>query len=258
LAPDHRVVVIGLGGLGCPALLALAETRGLAYVLVDDDQVDESNLGRQVLYGESDLGRSKALAARDALVARGVPQAAIDTRQERLSTATAQDLVRGASVVLEGTDDYGAKFLCADACALERVPVVHGAALGWRATALSVAPGGAPCYRCLFEDVPEGPAPNCSSAGVIGPVTGIAGALLAELALSALLGKPRFGQIVSYDGLGDRLRTTFVTARADCPLCGPGRSIFAVDERRYPRQICAAQNPRSHAHERHRSLSHPS
>lgn len=160
-------------------------------------------------------------------------------------------------MVIEGTDDYAAKFLCADAARLERVAVVHGAALGWRATVLPVAPAGAPCYRCVFEDVPDGPAPNCASAGVIGPVTGLAGALLAEQALAILDGTARYGQIVSYDGLRDQLRATPLTARADCPLCSPGRSIFAVDERRYPRQICAAQNPRSQAHERHRSHSHP-
>jgi adenylyltransferase/sulfurtransferase len=258
LASDGRVVVIGMGGLGCPALLALAQHPGLAFVLLDDDVVDSSNLGRQILYGDGDVGRPKVLAARDALVARGVSQPAIETKEERLSPATARERVRGASVVIEGTDDYAAKFLCADACALERVPVVHGAALGWRATVLCVAGAGAPCYRCLFEDVPDGPLPNCSSSGVIGPVTGIAGALLAEQALRVLAGTARFGQVASYDGLADRLRTTPVAARPGCPLCGREPSIFAVDERRYPRQICAAQNPRSHAHERHRSHSHPS
>lgn len=244
---DRPVVVIGLGGLGCPTLLGLARTPGLRFVLVDDDVVDESNLGRQVLYGPKDVGRPKTLAARDALGARGVPATFVELYQGRFSTGNARDLVRGAAVVVEGTDDYGAKFLCADACALERVPVVHGAALSWRGTAFAVPAGGAPCYRCLFEDVPDGPQPSCSSAGVIGPVTGIVGAWLAEEALAVLSDKARFGQIVSYDGLSDRLRRSSVAARPDCPLCGCDRSIFAVDERRYPRQMCAAEPRRSHA-----------
>jgi molybdopterin/thiamine biosynthesis adenylyltransferase len=247
LPPDRTVVVIGLGGLGCPTLLGLVQTPGLRFVLVDDDVVDESNLGRQILYGPKDVGRPKTLAARDALRARGVPDACVELHAERFSAGNARDLVRGAAVVIEGTDDYGAKFLCADACALERVPVVHGAALSWRGTAFTVAAAGAPCYRCLFEDVPDGPQPNCSSAGVIGPVTGMVGAWLAEEALSVLSDRARFGQILSYDGLCDRLRRSRVGARPDCPLCGCDRSIFTVDERRYPRQMCAAEPRRSHA-----------
>jgi molybdopterin/thiamine biosynthesis adenylyltransferase len=253
-----RIVVIGLGGLGCPALWALGSQTEASYLLIDDDTVSESNLARQILYEETDLGAKKVAAARERLVQRGVPRAHIDVFDGRLEPDNARALLRGARVVIEGTDDYATKFLCADTCYLERVPVVHGAALGWQATAWCVSETAQPCYRCLFEDVPDGAVRTCATAGVIGPVTGIAGALLAELALSVLEEKAPHGVLFAYDGLKDRLRKVPIASRPDCPLCGREPRIFAVDELRYPRQTCADQTPRSHADERHHSHPHPS
>lgn len=235
-----RVVVVGLGGLGCPALHCLPGKANLELVLLDDDVVDESNLGRQVLYTDRDIGRSKSLAARDALLARGVQARNIIAPEERLLPETARHWVQGADVVMEGADNYATKFLVADGCKLEGVPVVHGAALGWNATVWAVSPSGGPCYRCLFEDVPPGRAMSCESAGVIGAVTGIAGALMADLAASILAGAPRYGSLLSFEGRHDRLREVRIQARDACPLCGPRQSIFAVDERRYTRHTCAA------------------
>lgn len=240
----RRVVVIGLGGLGCPALWALADCRDIEFALVDDDVVDESNLGRQVLFGDRDIGTSKLEAAQRRLIELGVAERAIVSYHGRLVPNMARDIVRGASVVLEGADNYATKFLCADACFLEGVPVVHGAALGWQATVFSVSARGTPCYRCLFEDIPTTVEQNCSTAGVMGPVTGIAGALMADRALARLASvpseQPVRGEIWSFDGKKDLLRRVEVSARADCPLCGPKRTIFAVDEDRYKRQTCAA------------------
>lgn len=253
-----RVVVVGLGGLGCPALLALSARRDARFLLIDDDVVSESNLARQLLYRDEDVGSPKTVAARGRLGSLGVDESRIDVFEGRLEPANARELVSGAAVVVEGSDDYATKFLCADACHLEGVPVVHGAAIGWQATAWCVAPKGQPCYRCLFEDVPEGAQENCATLGVIGPVTGIAGALLAELAVRVLAGTPKTGSVFAYDGLRDRLREVPISARPNCPLCGREPRIFAVDEQRYPRQTCAGQPPRSYAHERHRSHPHAS
>ncbi len=252
---DKTVLLVGVGGLGCPAAWALASS-GVRLVLCDDDMVDESNLHRQLLFREADVGRSKLEAARDRLIERGARPERVELVQSRLLPDNARQLVAQADVVLEGSDNYATKFLAADACYLERTAVVHGAALGWRATAWAVSAHGEPCYRCLFEDLPQGDAPNCNSAGVIGPVVGFAGAMLAELCLRVLTTPAdsdqsntgtTFGVLFSYDGKRDRLRETPVRARADCPLCGTSTSgqaampqILNLEEQRYTQPICAA------------------
>ena len=234
LAPRWRVLLVGLGGLGCPAALALARAGVGTLRMVDDDVVDEANLHRQILYGPEDVGKDKLDAAGHALepVAR-----ASGTRVEFVRTRflpdNARELARGVDLVIEGADNFATKFLAADACHLEHRPLVHGAGLRWVGTAWSVAPGGRPCYRCLFEDVPSGPQLNCDGAGVMGPVVGLVGALMAELALRALSGRGARPELWTLDGKTDTLREVPVAARASCPLCGTAPSILDIDEARY-------------------------
>jgi molybdopterin/thiamine biosynthesis adenylyltransferase len=233
-------LLVGLGGLGCPAALALARAGVGRLILVDDDLVDLTNLHRQILYLETDVGRHKLDAAKDALGRAGAREVVL--QRTRLLPETARGLIASADVVLEGSDNFATKFLAADAAHLEGKPIVHGAAVRLHGTAWLVNAGGAPCYRCLFEDLlPEGSAPNCSEAGVLGPVVGIVGALMADLALDVLLGETsREGTIFSYDGKRDRLRSTPVTRRADCPLCGERPLIHSIEERRYYEPTCPA------------------
>jgi adenylyltransferase/sulfurtransferase len=234
-------LVVGVGGLGCPAASTLVRAGVGRVVLVDDDLVDETNLHRQILFGEDDVGRDKLDAARRALL-KANPAARIDLVRSRFLPDNACELARSADVVVEGADNYATKFLVADACRIEERPVVHGSAVRWRATAWAVGSRGAPCYRCLFEDLPAGEAqPNCAEAGVMGPVVGIAGALMADLALRVLVGDASaFGTIHTFDGLADRLRAVGVQRRDACALCGPRRSIFDIDEARYTGTSCAA------------------
>jgi molybdopterin/thiamine biosynthesis adenylyltransferase len=120
------------------------------------------------------------------------------------------------------------------------VPVVHAAAVRWVGTVMCAAPSGKPCYRCLFEDVP-GAAPDCQTAGIIGPVCGVVGGIAAEMALSAARGDARLvGKIATFDGLRDELRVIDVPARPGCPLCGNEPSIFDLSETRYTGAACAA------------------
>jgi molybdopterin/thiamine biosynthesis adenylyltransferase len=228
---SKSVLIVGAGGLGCPAALALVES-GVGHVAIaDDDQVELTNLHRQVLYDDSDVGRDKLDAALETLAHHAAPEQRLEAVRTRLLPENARELVRGYDLVLEGADNFATKFLAADACHLERRPLVHGAAVRFRATVWCVAPEGGPCYRCLFEDLPAADdALTCADAGVMGPVVGLAGALMADLALSALLGAPRYGTLFSYDGLKDRLRDIPVTARPSCPLCGPAATISAIDE----------------------------
>ena len=232
---EKSALVVGVGGLGCPVALALAEAGVGRIVLCDDDLVDSTNLHRQILFTESDVGSDKLQAAERALYRAGARPGSIELVHSRFLPENARDLARGVDVVIEGADNFATKFLCADACFLAARPVVHGAAVRLRATVLCVAAEGAPCYRCLFEDLPSGAAaPNCAEAGVLGPVVGFAGALMADRALSVLLGDTRvFGNLVSFDGKADRAREHTLAARPRCALCSAERSIAKIDYDRY-------------------------
>jgi len=239
-----RALLVGLGGLGCPAALALARAGVGTLGLCDDDEVDVANLHRQILFGEADVGAPKVEAAATALRravaggAAGVSPLELRLHRTRLLPDNALELVRGYDVVLEGSDNFATKFLAADACALAGVPVVHASAVRWIGTALAVAAGGRPCYRCLFEDLPEGDSPNCAEAGVVGPVVGLVAAAQADLALGILDGADVAGELVTLDGLAGVLRRRRLAARPGCPLCDT-RRIRSIDEASYAGAPCS-------------------
>jgi len=239
---QRSALVVGVGGLGCPVALALAEAGLGRIVLCDDDLVDNTNLHRQILFDEADVGTDKLTAAERALYRAGARAGSIELVHSRFLPDNARELARSVDLVIEGADNFATKFLCADTCFLEGRPVVHGAAVRLRATVFCVAPRGAPCYRCLFEDLPTGPsAPNCAEAGVLGPVVGFAGALMADRALSVLLGDGSvFGNLVSFDGKTDRARELTLSARPNCALCSTERSISTITYDRYTAASCAA------------------
>lgn len=234
-------LVVGVGGLGCPAALALA-CAGVRLRLCDDDQVDLSNLHRQILFSDADVGRAKLDVARERLLEAGAPSVELGPR---FVPETAGNLLEGVSVVLEGADNFATKFLAADAAFLHGVPVVHGAAVRWHGTALLVGPKGGPCYRCLFEDLlAEGDAPNCSVAGVVGPAVGFVGALMADLALDVISGLPlRTGSVFSFDGKSGRCRPARIPPRVACDLCGQAASIRQISPERYWPPTCATLRP---------------
>ena len=221
-----RVLLVGVGGLGCPAALVLARAGVGRIGLCDDDEVERSNLHRQILFGEADVGSMKLEAAARVLRERCKPAAPeavepqIRLHPIRLLPDNALSLVREYDIVLEGSDNFATKFLTADACALAGVAVVHASAVRWIGTALAVGAVGRPCYRCLFEDVPEENAPNCAEAGILGPVAGVVAAAQVDLALALLDGSPVEGHLITFDGRTDVLRRRTISRRADCPLCG--------------------------------------
>ena len=243
---SRSVLLIGLGGLGCPAAWALAQAGVGTLILVDDDEVELSNLHRQILYDERDIGQHK-LDAAQARLAQQFPSCEVQVVKDRFLPENAMALAERADLVVEGADNFATKFLTADACFLARRPVVHGAAIRWTTTAWSVSPRGAPCYRCLFEDLPPREASqNCAEAGVVGPVAGIGAALMTNLAVGWLAaqapvgGRDRSekptqqpGALWTYDGKSDKLRQVNVAPRQDCPLCGDRRKIDAIVHDRY-------------------------
>lgn len=229
---DTRVLLVGAGGLGCPAALALAAAGVGTLVVADDDEVDLTNLHRQVLFEPEDVGRHKVDAACERLAAT-FPKLRLVGKRTRFLPETARELTQDVDLVVEGSDNFPTKFLASDACALERKPVVHGAALRWHGTVLAVSAEGRPCYRCLFEDVPTGEAASCASAGVMGPVCGVVGALMADAALALLRGESRGGTLVSFDGLAMKRRTHVTRARASCPSCGETAPPVVLERSRY-------------------------
>ena len=222
-----------MGGLGAPAALALAHAGVGTLVLIDDDEVDRTNLHRQILYRDADVGRSKLDAAQDALV-RAAHTIKIEKRLGRLTPDNVK-AIDGVDVVLECSDNFATKFLAADAARLAHVPIVHGAAIRWIGTALAVGPDGGPCYRCLFEDVPEGAQASCDIAGVVGPVCGVIGAIQAHFALKFLDNATTspLGMLATFDGRTDSMRLRAVARRNQCALCGVTPTIDAIDSSRY-------------------------
>lgn len=235
-----RVVLLGAGGLGCaaaPVLARAAASRPLHVVIADGDRVEIGNLHRQVMHRAEDAGRRKARSMERALeaIARaaGAAEGALTTEAwcERIAGERARELVRGADVVLDGTDNFATRFLANDACVLEGVRLVHAASIRWQGQLLGVAPReGGPCYRCLFEEPPGAAAGmTCAEAGVAGPVVGVVGALAAELALALLDGRSpyqaapdgtRLGRLLTYDGLRGQTRTVRFRRNPSCIACG--------------------------------------
>ncbi len=224
-----RVLLVGVGGLGSPAAIVLARAGVGHFGIADDDVVEESNLHRQILFEDEDVGRPKVEAARDAIL-RHAPSARVTMHRTRLLPENAAELVASYDLVVEGSDNFATKFLAADACHLARRPVVHGAAVRWHGTALAVSAGGRPCYRCLFEDIPREEMPNCADAGVMGPVVGVVGALQADLALALLDGRDVSGTLVTVERT--RVRTRRIAPRAACALCG-AKTIHDTARARY-------------------------
>ncbi len=233
-----RVLIVGVGGLGCPAALALARAGIFELGLCDDDVVDRTNLHRQILFCDADVGTPKLDAAARAL-AEAAGHASIRLHRSRVLPENAVAMVSRYDVVLEGSDNFATKFLTADACALARVPVVHASAVRWIGTALAVGAGGAPCYRCLFEDLPGEDAPNCGEAGVLGPVVGVVGAAAADLVLSLVDGALEPGHLVTFDGRTGVLRRRRIDRRADCALCGYAPRIRRIESSAYVLPACA-------------------
>lgn len=213
----HRTVaLVGMGGLGNPAALALGAAGVGHLVLLDDDSVDGSNLQRQILFAQSDIGQKKVDAAKQSLLARW-PTLRVTALGERVTANNAARLLAGCSVVIDGTDDASAKFLLNDICLGLGVPLVSAGAVAWRGQLMVVLPEG-PCLRCLFEAPPDDPA-TCALAGILGAWAGVVGAEAAALAIAILDGEPVCRDYVALDGWLETRRHVTFSRRSDCPAC---------------------------------------
>jgi len=201
------VLVVGAGGLGSPVVAYLASAGVGRITVADGDRVEASNLNRQPLHGDADVGRSKAESGAEA-ARRLNPEVAVTSLAARLDAAAIPGAIAGHTVVCDATDDLATKFALNDACVAAGIPLVHAAILEYGGQLTTVVPGG-PCYRCLFG-APPNPAdvPSCAEAGILGSVAGVVGSLQATEALKLILGvgQPLSGRLLIYDGLEQRTR----------------------------------------------------
>lgn len=213
-----RVGLIGLGGVGAPAALYLAAAGVGTLRLIDHDTVALSNLQRQIGFATSDIGRAKVEAGAAALTALN-PHVRIEPVAERLTGAGAARLIAGCDVVIDGTDDFVARFAVNAACVAAGIPLVSGALGRWSGQVGVFA--GRPCYRCLVPAVPP-EAETCARLGVIGALAGAVGSMAALEAIKLITGAgdPLTGRLLIYDGLAGTARTVAVAADPDCPVCG--------------------------------------
>jgi sulfur-carrier protein adenylyltransferase/sulfurtransferase len=227
-----RVLCVGAGGLGSPATLYLAAAGVGTIGLVDFDAVDVTNLQRQILYGTPDVGRPKLEAARERLHALN-PDTRLELHGEALTVGNAGALVAAYDVVLDGTDNFPARYLVNDACVLAGRPNAYGSIFRFEGQASVFAAPGGPCYRCLHpEPPPPGLVPSCAEGGVLGVLPGIIGTIQATEAIKLILGigEPLVGRFLIYDALRMRFRELTLRKDPDCPVCGSHPTIRELRE----------------------------
>jgi adenylyltransferase/sulfurtransferase len=219
---SSRVFIIGAGGLGCPVGYYLTAAGVGNIALIDNDNVELSNLQRQIAHSVKTLGMNKAESAKLAFEALN-PEVNITVIKERISSKNILDLIKDYDIVVDGSDNFPTRYLVNDACVMIKKPLVSGAILRFEGQVTTILPGQGPCYRCLFEDPPPpGLVPSCQEAGVLGVLPGVIGALQATEVLKLILGKgkPLVGQLLIYDALGTNFRKVRIPKNPDCAVCG--------------------------------------
>jgi molybdopterin/thiamine biosynthesis adenylyltransferase/rhodanese-related sulfurtransferase len=223
-----RVLCIGAGGLGSPAALYLAAAGVGTLGLVDNDDVDLTNLQRQILHGTKDVGRKKLESARDRLRDAN-PNIEIELHDARFTSANAQELVARYDIVVDGSDNFPTRYLSNDVCVWARKPNVYGSVFRFDGQSTVFAPHlGGPCYRCMFpEPPPAGTVPSCAEAGVLGVLPGIIGMIQATEAIKLILGvgESLVGRLLLFDALKMKFREFNLRRDPQCPVCGEKPTI---------------------------------
>jgi adenylyltransferase/sulfurtransferase len=227
---EAAVAIVGLGGLGSPAAYYLAAAGVGRLGLIDFDSVDESNLQRQIIHFQKDVGRSKTESAAEKL--RGVnPHISLDIFEEPISSKNALRILENYDIVVDGTDNFPTRYLINDACVLLGKPNVYGSIFRFEGQAGVFALPDGPCYRCLYpQPPPPGEVPSCAEAGVLGVLPGIVGCIQANEAIKIILGigDPLSGSLLHFDALSMAFRKLRVQKDPRCSLCGENRTIHEL------------------------------
>ena len=227
-----KIFVIGAGGLGSPVALYLAAAGIGTIGLIDHDIVDLSNLQRQVLHHTPDVGRSKVLSAQKKIHALN-PDVQVETYEYRFTAENALALIEPYDMVIDGVDNFPAKFLINDACYFADKPLVHGGILRFEGRVFSIIPKQSACYRCVFTQPPSaGLVPSCQEAGIIGVVAGLIGTIQATEAMKLILGigQPLTDRILDFDAQTTSFREIKIKRNPTCRLCGETPDITRLFE----------------------------
>jgi molybdopterin/thiamine biosynthesis adenylyltransferase len=238
---ESKVLFIGAGGLGSPALLYLA-AAGIGVIgIAEGDVVDDSNLQRQIVHFTADVGRPKLQSAREK-IAQINPDVEVRGHDGWLDASNAAEIISQYDFVIDGSDNFATKFLVNDACVIAGKPFSHAGILRFEGQAMTVVPGKSRCYRCLFREPPPADAvPSCSEAGVLGVVAGTLGTIQATEAVKFLLGKGDLltDRLLIYDALAMRFRESRGARDPECAVCGDHPTITKPID--YERPHCAAE-----------------
>jgi adenylyltransferase/sulfurtransferase len=227
---NAKVLCVGAGGLGSPALLYLAAAGVGTLGIIDFDVVDESNLQRQIIHGQSDIGRPKARSARDS-IAQINPYVNVVLYEEALTTDNAMEIFSQFDLIVDGTDNFATRYLVNDACVLLGKPYVWGSIYRFDGQASVFWAEHGPCYRCLYPDPPPpGMVPSCAEGGVLGVLCGSIGSIQVTEAIKLITGTgdSLSGRLMIYDALEMSYRTVRVRKDPECAICGKNPTITAL------------------------------
>jgi molybdopterin/thiamine biosynthesis adenylyltransferase len=231
-----KILIIGVGGLGAPAALYLAAAGVGTLGIVDGDTVDLSNLQRQIIHFTKDVGIPKADSALAKISALN-PDVKVKTYREVVLAHNVRDIIRGYDFVIDGTDNFAAKFLINDACIMEKIPFSHGGILRFTGQTMTVIPGRSACYRCVFTGPPpQNAVPTCSQAGILGAVAGMLGTIQAAEALKfvAKAGTLLTDRLLTFDALEMDFRKVVLHRQDNCHVCGKSPTIMELVDEEQP------------------------
>ena len=230
-----KVLIVGAGGLGAPAALYLAAAGVGAIGLVDADNVELSNLQRQVIHFSPDVGKPKVISAKEK-IEKINPDVKVITHAVRVNAGNITQVIKDYDFIIDGTDNFAAKFLINDACVFAAKPFSHGGILRFSGQTMTYTPGNA-CYRCIFAGPPPRDAvPSCSQAGILGAVAGMLGTIQATEALKYLIGKGDLlvNRLLIFDAFNMKFRETAFKRNPRCPVCGGDPSIKDLIDEEQP------------------------
>ena len=220
---NAKVLIIGAGGLGAPAAMYLAAAGVGMIGIADADEVDLSNLQRQIIHATKDLGKPKVQSAKEIMNDLN-PDVTVNTYHTFVTSGNIREIIRDYDFIIDGTDNFPAKFLINDACVMEKKPFSHAGIIRFKGQLMTYVPGEGPCYRCVFKDPPPKDAvPTCKQAGVVGAMGGVIGSLQAMEAIKFIVGKGQLltGHLLTYDALTMEFRKIKLPHHTEnCPICG--------------------------------------
>lgn len=235
---EAKVLIVGAGGLGAPAAMYLAAAGVGTIGIADADEVDLSNLQRQIIHTTDDIGKPKVESAKETMLAIN-PDITVNAYQEFLDSDNIMDVIGDYDFILDGTDNFPAKFLINDACVMAGKPFTHAGIIRFQGQLMTYVPGQGPCYRCVFRNPPPKDAvPTCKQAGVIGAMAGVIGCLQAMEAVKFITGAGELltGKLLMYDALRNEFHTVNIQKDPQCPVCTEHPKITGLID--YDRPDC--------------------